>query len=252
MISDPERVLQLLDLTSLGETDTESTVDDLCRRALEDAEGRVAAVCVWPHFVSRATRYLDRTGVRVAGVANFPDGDNDIVAALKDIEVILESGGDEVDVVFPYAEFLYGDRNHVVDFLQYCRRTCHGSSVLKVILETGVLEASEVITDASRLALGEGADFIKTSTGKAPVSATLPAARLMLQAIKDEGHGGFKAAGGIRDLPTAMSYLAIADDLLGPDWATPSHFRIGASGLLDDVLMCRSGVSGSNADRSGY
>lgn len=252
MISDSDRVLQSLDLTSLGETDTDGTIDDLCRRALDDAEGRVAAVCVWPKFVTRATRYLDRASVRVAGVANFPDGENDIVAALKDIEIILESGGDEVDVVFPYMEFLYGERNHVIDFLQYCRRTCHGSTVLKVILETGVLEAAEMITDASRLALGEGADFIKTSTGKAPVSATLPAARLMLQAIKDEGRGGFKAAGGIRDLSTAMSYLALADELLGADWVTPSHFRIGASGLLDDVLAQQSGASGSNADRLGY
>ncbi|MEQ9487537.1 MAG: deoxyribose-phosphate aldolase [Alphaproteobacteria bacterium] len=251
MMSDPERVLQAMDLTSLGDSDTESTVDDLCRRALEDARGRVAAVCVWPEFVARATRYLDRTTVRVAGVANFPDGGNDTVAALKDIEVILESGGDEVDVVFPYTEFLYGDRKAVVDFLRYCRRACHGATVLKVILETGTLDDPLIIADASRLALDEGADFIKTSTGKAPVSATVSAARIMLQVIRETGHGGFKAAGGIRDVPTAMRYFAAADEIFGPDWAGPGHFRIGASGLLDDVLARLSG-SAVSSTTDGY
>ncbi len=252
MMSDAERVLQSMDLTSLGDADTESTVDNLCRRALEDAGGRVAAVCVWPHFVARATRYLDRTTVRVAGVANFPDGGSDIVAALKDIEVVLESGGDEVDVVFPYNEFLFGDRKIVVDFLRYCRRSCHGATLLKVILETGTLDDPLMIADASRLALGEGADFIKTSTGKAPVSATVTAARIMLEAIREVGHGGFKAAGGIRDVPTAMSYFQAADELLGPGWATQGHFRIGASGLLDDVLARLSGSTETGQAGEGY
>lgn len=236
MNSEADRVLQSLDLTSLGDADTESTVDELCRRALEDAGGRVAAVCVWPRFVARASRYLDRTGLRIAGVANFPDGGSDTVAALKDIELILESGGDEVDVVLPYSEFLYGERKVVEEFLRYCRRSCHGGATMKVILETGVLEDSEMISEASRLALGEGADFIKTSTGKAAVSATVPAAAIMLETIRDAGHGGFKAAGGIRDVPAAMQYLTLADEILGEGWSTPQHFRIGASGLLDDVL----------------
>ena len=252
MTSDPERVLQSLDLTSLGENDTESTIDDLCRRALDDAGGRVAAVCVWPGLVSRAAQYLDRTGLRIAGVANFPEGESDAVPALKDIETILESGGDEVDVVLPYTEFLYGERKMVVDFLKYCRRACHGETVLKVILETGVLEDAEMIAEASRLALGEGADFIKTSTGKAAVSATLSAAEIMLHAIRDAGHGGFKAAGGIRDVPTAMTYFSLADEILGDGWATPNHFRIGASGLLDDILRRQSGSTSETSQMAGY
>ncbi len=248
-----ERAIRLLDLTSLGDNDDVETVSTLCNRALT-APGPLAAVCIWPRFITEARGLLEHSGIRVAAVANFPAGGDDIAEAVKQTEDIVNNGADEVDLVMPYSRWLAGDTAVALDMISLCKKTCGDRVLLKVILETGRLGETKKIYEASRDAIAAGADFIKTSTGKVEVSATLEAAETMLQAIKDSGPQtsrdvGFKAAGGIRDTETAGQYLALADRIMGEGWADPHHFRFGASGLLDDLLAAL-GVASAPADMS--
>lgn len=244
-----ERALRLLDLTSLGEIDDDAAVAALCNRALA-APAPVAAVCIWPRFVTLARGLLEHSGIRVAAVANFPAGGDDIAAAVTETEDIVNNGADEVDLVMPYTRWLGGDRAVARDMIAACKRACGEHVLLKVILETGRLGSRDAIYAASRDAIAAGADFIKTSTGKVEVSATLEAAEAMLQAVKESGQDvGFKAAGGIRDTETAGQYLDLADRVMGTGWADPRHFRFGASGLLDDLLAVL-GVAPGPADMS--
>ena len=231
-----ERAIRLLDLTSLNDGDDDAAVAALCNRAAT-APGPVAAVCIWPRFITLARGLLEHSGVRIAAVANFPAGGDDIAAAVKETEDIVNQGADEVDLVMPYTRWLGGDTAVARDMIAACKEMCGSHVLLKVILETGRLQDAAKIYDASCDAIAAGADFIKTSTGKVEVSATLEAAEAMLRAIKDSGADvGFKAAGGIRDTATAGTYLALADHMMGANWADPRHFRFGASGLLDDLL----------------
>ena len=210
-------------------------MERLCARTRWPA-GRVAAVCVWPRFVSLCRARLAGTGVRVATVTNFPAGDPDIDGALGETRAVLAQGAEEVDLVFPYGAWLAGRRTLGRDLVAACKAVC-GATPLKVILETGRLVSAENIAAASRDAIEAGADFLKTSTGKIEVSATLAAAETMLRAIRDSARPvGFKAAGGIRIADQAIAYLALADGIMGADWARPATFRFGASGLLDDLL----------------
>ena len=237
------RALGLLDLTSLNDDDDEAVVAELCERA-RTAFGPVAAVCIWPRFVGQAKELLHGTGIRVAAVANFPAGGDNLALALSDTREIVGQGGDEVDLVMPYERWLAGDTPLACEMVASCKETCGERALLKVILETGKLEDPTIIYDATTALIVAGADFVKTSTGKVAVSATPEAAEAMLQAIKDLGADvGFKAAGGIRDTAGAGEYLALADRIMGPDWADPWHFRFGASGLLNDLLA----VLGENA-----
>jgi deoxyribose-phosphate aldolase len=230
------RAIRLLDLTSLNDGDDEAAVSVLCNRAAT-APGPVAAVCIWPRFITLARGLLEHSGVRVAAVANFPAGGDDIAAAVLETEDIVNQGGDEVDLVMPYTRWLGGDVTVARDMIAACKAACGEQVLLKVILETGDLRDPAKIYAAAGDAIAAGADFVKTSTGKIAVSATLEAAEAMLRAIKDSGRDvGFKAAGGIRDTAAAGAYLALADRIMGPDWADPLHFRFGASGLLDDLL----------------
>lgn len=230
------RAIRLLDLTSLNDNDDDAAVAALCNRALT-ASGPVAAVCLWPRFITLARGLLEHSGVRVAAVANFPAGGDDVAGAAREAEDIVNQGADEVDLVMPYTRWLAGDAGVAREMIAACKAQCGDHVLLKVILETGRLGTTENIYAASRDAIEAGADFIKTSTGKVEVSATPEAAETMLRAIKDSGKDvGFKAAGGIRDTAAAGSYLAIADRIMGADWADVRHFRFGASGLLDDLL----------------
>ncbi len=228
--------LACLDLTSLNDADTEADVIALCRRA-HGAHGDAAAVCVWPRFAALARRELP-AGTAVAAVANFPDGSDDIERAVRDTREIVIAGAQEVDLVLPFASLLRGDERAVVDLLAAVRAACAGR-VLKVILETGVLASDAAITRAAQLALASGADFLKTSTGKTPVSATPHAATLMLNAIAADvraaGRVGFKASGGIRTVADAQVYFDLVAGTLGAAALVPQRFRIGASGLLNDI-----------------
>jgi deoxyribose-phosphate aldolase len=241
------RALSCLDLTSLNEADTEADIARLCRRATGPC-GSTAAVCVWPRLAAFARRELPPE-VAVAAVANFPDGSADTARAVADARAIVDAGAQEVDVVIPYRQL-----DAAPALLAAVRRACDGL-VLKVILETGELADAQQVALACRIALEAGADFLKTSTGKVRVNATPEAARLLLQAIADDPAArhrvGFKPAGGIRTVADATRYMALVTEILGAEAVNPQRFRIGASGLLDDINAVLGG-GGAVAGRGGY
>lgn len=231
------QIVSLLDLTSLTGAETEPAIDALCARAASPL-GPVAAICVYPRYLPRVGACLERLGLTAVGLAtvvNFPEGGLDEARIVAEIRDALALGATEVDLVFPYREFMNGQTARVRGFLDACRRAC--PVLLKVILETGVLGDEGLIRSASRLALDCGADFLKTSTGKVRVHATPAAARVMLEAVAERGgRAGFKASGGLRTMADALVYLQLAEGIMGPGWVSPSTFRFGASSLLDDVL----------------
>ncbi len=244
--------LACLDLTSLNDADTEADIARLCARA-HGAHGTVAAVCVWPRLAAFARAQLPAS-IGVAAVANFPDGSADIGRAVADTAQIVAAGAQEVDVVLPVARLLHGDEPACAELLAAVRAACVGRT-LKVILETGVLHEPALIRAAADIALDAGADFLKTSTGKTPVGATLPAAAVMLDAIAADPRArhrvGFKAAGGVRTVADALRYLELFADKLGAAALTPARFRIGASGLLDDIAAVLEG-RGAAPTSKGY
>ncbi len=234
MSADPaiaRRTLSLLDLTSLGDDDTDATIASLCANS-DGRHGRVAAVCVWPRFVGQCRSALHGTGIEVATVANFPHGRPDLDTAAEETRRAVADGADEVDVVFPYAAWLNDHQSHARDMIAACKKAA-ADKKLKVILETGRLMTPSAIRGAADDAIEAGADFIKTSTGKTATSTSLEAAHIMLEAIKDAGRPvGLKPSGGIRTPEQAAAYLRLADHVMGAGWATPKTFRFGASGLL--------------------
>jgi deoxyribose-phosphate aldolase len=252
------RALACLDLTSLNDGDTADDVLRLCARATGEhcavpARGFTAAVCVWPRFAALARHALP-SEIRVAAVANFPAGGTDIDAAVRDAREIVAAGAQEVDVVLPYRRL-----DAAPALLKALRRACEGLT-LKVILETGELGAQPggdgAIARACRIALDAGADFLKTSTGKVKVNATPAAARVLLQAIaadpRARGRVGFKPAGGIRTVADAALYMSLTEEWLGAAAVVPARFRIGASGLLDDIEAVLAGTPRAAAPPSAY
>lgn len=231
--------LQLMDLTTLNDNDTDASVIRLCQQAKTPA-GMTAAVCVYPRFVPVARKTLRQIGaenVRIATVTNFPHGDDDIEIAVAETRAAVAYGVDEVDVVFPYKALMAGDREVGFELVKACKAACGGSVLLKVIIESGELKTPELIRSASEIAIDAGADFIKTSTGKVPVNATLEAAHIMLSVIKEKNPAvGFKAAGGVKNAAQAAEYLELAASLLGNQWISARTFRFGASSLLADLL----------------
>lgn len=246
-----ERSLGLIDLTELGDDCSVADVDELCARA-QTPFGNTAAVCVWPRFVIQSVHLLADTGIEIATVVNFPSGDGDIREVMHETKAVVADGATEVDLVMPYKALLNGDIESVEHMLSTIRAVTDNRAHLKVILETGELGEDEMITKASNLALEEGADFIKTSTGKVAVNATLPAAKLMLAAIKDFGDAsrGFKTSGGIKSVEGCAAFLSLADEVMGPHWVSKKTFRFGASRVLDDVLAALEG--GQAAPSEGY
>jgi deoxyribose-phosphate aldolase len=234
------RLMSLVDLTSLNDTDTEASLPALFEKA-QNALGHVASVCVLPRFAGLAKAAFTGTPVRVCTVANFPAGTASVESVLRDINAALEAGADEIDVVFPYTRYLTGDHTAAHDFVETCKAACGEQAILKAILETGALGAAAVIEEASAVVIDAGADFIKTSTGKIAVGATPTAATAMLtviqQTLTQTGRQvGFKASGGIREVKDAARYLVLADEVLGKAHVTPATFRIGASLLVDRLL----------------
>jgi deoxyribose-phosphate aldolase len=226
-----ERLIPFVDLTSLYETDDPPVIAKLCERAITP-QGKVAAVCVYPQFTRQICDTLKATPIKTATVANFPHGSSDLVTTLKGIEQAKNDGADEIDIVMPYQAFLQGDKQLVVSFIKSCKKNCEKMS-LKIILETGALQKQDLIYEASLLAIDAGADFIKTSTGKISVGATLEASACMLSAIKDRNsHTGFKASGGIRTPQQAAEFLSLAELLMGKTWPAQNTFRLGTSSLI--------------------
>ena len=230
------RALACLDLTDLGDACAPQDVARLVAKA-RTPHGAVAAICIWPAFVSQARALSRSSPVRIATVINFPRGGEDIERAVNDTAEALRDGADEIDLVIPWKALRRGDERLVADMIGAVRDHVTGERRLKCILETGELGDASTIRRASEIAIAAEAHFIKTSTGKTPVSATPEAARVMLEAIRASGKPvGFKASGGIRTLEDAALYLGLADEIMGADWARPETFRFGASGLLDALL----------------
>lgn len=244
------RALALLDLTDLADDATEQGARDLCRRAVSGPVP-VAAVCLWPRFVATAREALGSSTVRIATVVNFPDGDTPIAPVIRETEAALEAGADEIDLVLPWRAVLAGQATAAGAMIRNISMRCEGK-LLKVILETGEYPDLDKVREASELAIAAGADFIKTSTGKTPRSASIPAARVMLGVIASSARPiGLKPSGGIRTLADAKSYLDLADAMMGPDWATPGTFRFGASGLYTALLDAIGGTA-SDTPRGSY
>ena len=245
------RTLGLIDLTDLSDTSSDDAVRSLAARG-QNKHGNVATLCIWPRFVKTAKSALGQSGIRVATVVNFPAGGTDVAATLEETRLALDDGADEIDLVLPYRALLSGDVDTASEMVAaIAAETTSRNALLKVIVETGEMKVSDAIEAASRLAIDNGADFIKTSTGKVSVNATLEAARIMLSVIAATDRAiGFKPAGGIRTVEDAGAYLAIADEVLGPDWVSAETFRFGASGVLDDVLAALDG--GVAATGAGY
>ncbi|WP_036772263.1 deoxyribose-phosphate aldolase [Photorhabdus australis] len=234
--------LSLMDLTTLNDNDTDDKVMALCHQAKSPA-GNTAAICIYPRFIPLARKVLREQGtpeIRIATVTNFPHGNDDIDIALAETRAAIAYGADEVDVVFPYRALIAGNEQIGFEIVKACKAACAEAGVLlKVIIETGELKEASLIRKASEISIKAGADFIKTSTGKVPVNATLESAELMIQVIHDMGVGetvGFKPAGGVRTAEEAAQYLALADRIMGDKWADARHFRFGASSLLGDLL----------------
>lgn len=238
--------LSLMDLTTLNENDTDEKVISLCQQGATPF-GTPAAVCVYPRFIPIARKTLKAQGstaVKIATVTNFPHGNDDIEIAVAETKAAVAYGADEVDVVFPYRALIAGNDQIGFELVQACKAVCASANVLlKVIIETGELKTEALIRQASEIAIRAGADFIKTSTGKVPVNATLESARIMLETIRDLGVAervGFKAAGGVKTAEEARQYLALTQQILGEEWISPAHFRFGASSLLANLLAVLS------------
>ena len=239
------RIVSLLDLTNLDDQCDNAAIEKLCAEACTPI-GNVAAVCVWPDFVSAARRCLGvDSEIQIATVVNFPSGGETPSVVHAMIDKAIADGATEIDYVLPYTALINGEDDSVSFAIKSVRESVPQSITLKVILETGVLATNDLIQTAADCAIKEGADFIKTSTGKVPVNATLEAGAIMLEAIKGSGADvGFKAAGGIRTVQEASTYIRLADKILGRNWVSPAHFRFGASGLLQEALSA-AGVAGA-------
>jgi deoxyribose-phosphate aldolase len=238
----------MMDLTSLEGKDTPGRVAYLCRKALQPIEPKYevpscAAVCVYPNMVRHARRFLgERSVVKIASVATgFPSGQYPLRTKLEETRRAVGDGADEIDMVIDRGAFLAGEYARMFDEIAAVKAAC-GAAHLKVILETGELVTYDNVRLASQIAMEAGGDFIKTSTGKVQPAATMPVTLVMLEAIRDYFFAtglriGMKPAGGIRTAKQSLAYLVMVKETLGDDWLTPDLFRIGASTLLNDVLM---------------
>jgi len=242
-----DMAISMIDLTTLEGQDTPGKVRALCAKAkrpdpADPTAPMVAAVCVYPDLAHVAAVELKGSGVHVASVATaFPSGRTSLEVKLADVKYAVSAGADEVDIVLNRSLFLGGRYQQAFEELAAARDAA-GTTHLKVILETGELGSYDRVRQASVLAMAAGADFIKTSTGKIGVNATLPTALCMFEAARDfhrdTGRAvGIKVAGGVRRGKDAIRYLVVLHETLGPDWMTPDRFRIGASSLLNDLLM---------------
>jgi deoxyribose-phosphate aldolase len=244
-----DTAISMIDLTTLEGADTVGKVRSLCAKARRPDPERpdvpqVGAVCVYPDLVETAVEALAGTKINIASVATaFPSGRAALKIKIADTELAVAAGATEIDMVIDRGAFLSGRYGQVFDEIVAIKQAC-SSAHLKVILETGELATYDNVRRASWLALLAGGDFIKTSTGKVSPAATLPVTHVMLQAVHDwyAGTGqrrGVKPAGGIRTTKDAVRYLVAVHEVAGPEWLSPKLFRIGASSLLNDLLMQR-------------
>ena len=246
----PEVLRQLfnsIDLTTLKSTDSQQSVANFVERvnAFDNEHPdlpNVAAVCVYPNFVPVTRTVLEVSSVDIASVAGcFPSAQSFIEVKMAEIALAVEAGADEIDIVFPLGDFFDKDYEEVADQISEMKHACR-EAILKVILETGALKSAQNIRNASVLSLYSGADFLKTSTGKEYPGASLEAAYIMCECIKEyyaktERMVGFKVSGGVSTTEDALKYYTIVKEVLGEKWvATNEYFRIGASRLANNLL----------------
>lgn len=239
-------IFQCIDFTTLEAFDNETKINDFCSKALSfkdnDLHISVPAVCIYSPFVGQAKELLRGSGIKVATVAcAFPSGQMPFELKRREVEYCVEQGADEVDMVISRGTFLAGRLDEVYEEIKSVREACAPPVRLKVILETGELKSVENIRRASEIAINAGADFIKTSTGKSPVSATPLAAIIMCDTIKEyfEATGrmvGFKPAGGMSTIDDALTYFYIVREVLGDRWLNKDYFRVGTSRLAGKVM----------------
>ena len=248
-----DTAISMVDLTTLEGADTEGKVQALCAKAVrpdptDPSVPSVGAVCVYNDMVAVARKHLDSIGgthVPVAAVSTaFPSGRASMKVKIQDTKDAIEAGAAEIDMVIDRGAFLSGNYIDVFNEIVAIKEICGEKAHLKVIFETGELVTYDNVRKASYLAMLAGADFIKTSTGKIAPAATPPVVLVMLEAVRDfyEMTGvriGVKPAGGIRNTKDAIKQLVLVNETAGPEWLTPSLFRIGASALLNDLLMQR-------------
>jgi len=246
--------IQLMDLTTLNDDDNDQKVIKICQDA-HSAAGDTAAVCIYPRFIpiARKTLALQNTPhIKIATVTNFPHGNDDLDIALAETRAAVAYGADEVDLVFPYRALIAGNTEIGARMVKACKDICGDKITLKVIIESGELKTAALIKTASEICINAGADFIKTSTGKVPVNATLEATKVMLEAIKESGRNvGFKAAGGVKDAQTADDYMQLAGSIMGDNWVDTKHFRFGASSLLG-ALLSELNLADKATETGGY
>ncbi|MEI6215937.1 MAG: deoxyribose-phosphate aldolase [Actinomycetes bacterium] len=245
--------ISMVDLTTLEGADTPGKVKALCTKAvrpdpMDSTVPSVGAVCVYNDMVKIARTQLDAIGggaIHVAAVTTaFPSGRASIEVKRQDTQDAINNGATEIDMVIDRGAFLSGNLGKVFDEIVLIKSLCGDRAHLKVILETGELVTYDNVRKASYLAMLAGADFIKTSTGKIAPAATAPVVLVMLEAVRDfyqlSGRRiGVKPAGGIRNTKDAIKQLVLVNETAGPEWLKPSLFRIGASALLNDLLMQR-------------
>ena len=241
--------LNMIDLTTLEGKDTEGKVTQMCYKAMHPHAAlpglpSTAAVCVYPTMVKTAKHALKGSNVKVASVSTaFPSGNSTMQIKLLDTRLALDNGADEIDMVISRGEFLKGNYNFVFDEIATIKDVTHKYNArLKVIFETGEISTLDNVRRASDIAIYAGADFIKTSTGKIGVAATMPVTLVMLDAIKDYYYQtgtmvGMKPAGGISTAKSALQYLVMLHETLGNAWLDNKWFRFGASSLANDLIL---------------
>jgi deoxyribose-phosphate aldolase len=248
-----DTAISMVDLTTLEGADTAGKVRALCAKAVRPdptdlTVPSVGAICVYNDMVGVARKHLDAIGgehVPVAAVSTaFPSGRASMEVKIQDTQDAIDAGAAEIDMVIDRGAFLSGQYGLVFDEIVKIREVCGDRAHLKVIFETGELVTYDNVRKASYLAMLAGADFIKTSTGKVAPAATPPVVLVMLEAVKDfhtmtQRRIGVKPAGGIRNTKDAIKQLVLVNETAGSEWLTPEYFRIGASALLNDLLMQR-------------
>lgn len=258
--------ISMVDLTTLEGADTPGKVRSLCAKAFRPDPSNpevphVGAVCVYNDMVAIARNYLDSIGaheIPVAAVSTaFPSGRASMAVKLRDTQDAIDAGASEIDMVIDRGAFLAGRYSEVFDEIREIKALCGERAHLKVILETGELATYDNVRKASYLAMLAGSDFIKTSTGKVTPAATAPVVLVMLEAVRDfhklTGKMiGVKPAGGIRTTKDAIKQLVLVNETAGPDWLTPELFRIGASALLNDLLMQRMKLRDGRYSSANY
>jgi deoxyribose-phosphate aldolase len=235
-----QQVIGILELASLNADDTPQRIIALCQRALTPV-GHVAAICVLPRFAGLARRTLDSLcarDIKVVAAVNFPAGSPSPGSVDMEAQSAIVAGADEIDVVYPFHALLGGDKQVGADIVNACRVRCGNNGVLTVTLETGVLRDPQVIHGASCVAIQEGANFLKTSTGKQAVNPTAQASRILIAAIAESGaHVGLNVSGNVRTLNEARVHMDLVRARFGLRWLEQGRLRLGSTSLLDDLLV---------------